>query len=392
MKRVVRVGAVYAVVMSGSAAAAPTNEEVLAELRALRAEVGQLRQQSQRDRAELNRLRGVQPVRTRSGTVSHSPTEPVIVAAPEHLAAVPTPPSWAGGYAGASFGIGTARATTSGRSLFYFQSAGQSISAEIPNTTVTAGSFSFVNPGQPASTFTSQTINNSIAATVGRTSHNAGGLIALHAGYNVQFSPLLVAGAQLDGAISQINTVTKNFSTSGGLNSGINTSTQSALPPFFPDSVRVTGSASLVSGAANSRTPVRFNWMASALGRIGLLGGPDTLVYALGGWTIAQVEEGQLDLNIKHANGPTVGGGLETRIAPLWSAFGEYRYTRFAGIHPTQNSVFDLSSVSQPSSPATRGTFVFLSRDQAIGRATLKSELHTIRIGLTRHFDWGGSH
>ena len=76
--------------------------------------------------------------------------------------------------------------------------------------------------------------------------------------------------------------------------------------------------------------------MVSALARAGWLVDPTTMLYALAGYTGAQFSYENLTDNsffeLKDqfwANGVTVGGGLEEKLAQNWSVRFEYRYTDF---------------------------------------------------------------
>lgn len=70
--------------------------------------------------------------------------------------------------------------------------------------------------------------------------------------------------------------------------------------------------------------------MASALARVGFLADPDTLLYAIGGWTGAQFEYNDLTDNpffepneTFWANGGSVGAGIERKWGQSWSLRAE---------------------------------------------------------------------
>lgn len=62
--------------------------------------------------------------------------------------------------------------------------------------------------------------------------------------------------------------------------------------------------------------------------RLGLLATPDTLVYALLGYTQGEFSADDFDVNLD-VEGWTFGGGIETRLTENWSIKGEYRFTQF---------------------------------------------------------------
>jgi outer membrane immunogenic protein len=78
--------------------------------------------------------------------------------------------------------------------------------------------------------------------------------------------------------------------------------------------------------------PAQFNAdldnMWTVGGRVGYLVNPETLAYVLAGYTQANFS---LPSGVRGDNpgGFTVGGGLETRLAPHWTLKAEYRFTSF---------------------------------------------------------------
>jgi outer membrane immunogenic protein len=79
------------------------------------------------------------------------------------------------------------------------------------------------------------------------------------------------------------------------------------------------------------------NDMVDVLGRVGFAPTPNLLVFALGGWTFADVDSGfrvhdDEDFHFNHddnfnADGFTVGGGVEWKFTDNLSVRGEYRFT-----------------------------------------------------------------
>ena len=111
------------------------------------------------------------------------------------------------------------------------------------------------------------------------------------------------------------------------------------------------------------------DWLASVTGRLGYVWGPG-VIYAKGGVAFRDTNNfaasaaalpavvGQND------TGYTVGGGLEYMFAPAWSAKLEDQYYNF-----------DTTTVTSTAIPAS-----FSYRD----------DLHTVKLGVNYHFNWGG--
>ncbi|MCR6733383.1 MAG: outer membrane beta-barrel protein [Afipia sp.] len=112
----------------------------------------------------------------------------------------------------------------------------------------------------------------------------------------------------------------------------------------------------------------RTDWLASVTGRLGYTWGPG-LVYAKGG--VAFRDDNGLAATAgflpavtdRNSTGYTVGGGFEYMFAPAWSAKVEYQYYNF-----------DTTTVA--STPA--------------GALSYKDDLHTVKVGVNYHFNWGG--
>jgi len=178
----------------------------------------------------------------------------------------------------------------------------------------------------------------------------AGAVEDIYAGVNVQVAPRVFAGAQVEGALSQMQ---------------FNSSTDEV------DGVRV-------NPQTNEMSRLDLEWMISVIGRLGWLATPETLIYGLAGWTYGHFEVNELvwqagfkELNDFGSNGFTVGAGGETKIAPMWTLRAEYRYTNFS------DGSFSLRPVS-----AQGGTTQPL-------RGSFENEMHVGRIGITRYFNLG---
>ena len=113
----------------------------------------------------------------------------------------------------------------------------------------------------------------------------------------------------------------------------------------------------------------RSDWLASVTGRLGYTWGPG-LIYAKGGVAfrddsgLAATAGFQPAVTDRNSTGYTVGGGLEYMFAPAWSAKVEYQYYNF-----------DTTNVST---------------NAGLGALSYKDDLHTVKVGVNYHFNWGG--
>ncbi|CAN5286992.1 porin family protein [soil metagenome] len=111
----------------------------------------------------------------------------------------------------------------------------------------------------------------------------------------------------------------------------------------------------------------RSDWLASVTGRLGYTWGPG-LIYGKGG--VAFRDDNGLAATAaflpavtnRESTGYTVGGGFEYMFAPAWSAKVEYQYYNF-----------DTTTVATP-----------------VGGLSYKDDLHTVKVGVNYHFNWGG--
>ena len=76
----------------------------------------------------------------------------------------------------------------------------------------------------------------------------------------------------------------------------------------------------------------RSRWNLSADARVGYALSPNALLYALGGLSYRTLDIRVAGLKIAgmddHGLGYNVGAGLEYKLAPNWSVYGEYRFNR----------------------------------------------------------------
>lgn len=111
-------------------------------------------------------------------------------------------------------------------------------------------------------------------------------------------------------------------------------------------------------------------WFATATARIGYAVAPDWLLYAKGGaaWTRTKssllFEGVVVDAANFSQDGWTAGAGVEWKIAPNWSVFGEYNYLGFSDKVVISDSGANLGRVHQ--------------------------DVQTVQVGLNYRFNWGG--
>lgn len=162
--------------------------------------------------------------------------------------------------------------------------------------------------------------------------HRGGGMIDIFAGWNLQTSRVLLGG-QLEATVADLN-----FDSAG-----------MRTYRYF-DASGPTGQIAV----SDFRPQVSSRWMASALLRAGILVDDKTLLYGIGGWTLAQFQVRNFADNSFYqiddsfvAGGWTAGAGLERKLDSNWSIRAEYRYTNF-GNH-SSGGQFNFQSVAPAS-------------------------------------------
>jgi len=182
--------------------------------------------------------------------------------------------------------------------------------------------------------------------------NHGGAVIDAFAGWNFQISPKFVVGGQLEATVSNLN-----FSSTGSKTDTFFNSTgpngQTAIEDFHPQ--------------------VSSNWMASALLRAGFLLDDKTLIYGVGGLTLAQFQASnlsgtsvigsQFDEAFMTA-GWTAGAGIERKLDSHWSIRGEYRYTNF-GNHSSNGQISFVSNFPETQSLQRQAQF---NQSMQVGR------------------------
>jgi outer membrane immunogenic protein len=149
----------------------------------------------------------------------------------------------------------------------------------------------------------------------GNQTGSAGGIVGgAQVGYNFQFNPSIVIGAEADFQGSSI----------GGNGPG-NYS-------FYPSPFLTPGTAVfndlLVPVAAINGGRLGLDWIGTVRGRAGWLFTPSLLVYGTAGFAFGGVNAWGFN---NTRTGWTAGGGLEWMFAPRWSAKVEYLYADLSG-------------------------------------------------------------
>ena len=175
----------------------------------------------------------------------------------------------------------------------------------------------------------------------GNQTGSAGGVVGGgQVGYNFQFNPSIVIGAEADIQGSSI----------GGNGPG--------TLAFYPSPV-VPGDA-LVPVAAINGGRLGLDWIGTIRGRAGWLFTPSLLVYGTAGFAYGGVQAWGSN---NTRSGWTAGGGIEWMFSPRWSAKFEYLYA-------------DLSSGGTTGGFGWNWGYHF------------HPEVNIVRAGVNYHFNW----
>jgi outer membrane immunogenic protein len=200
-----------------------------------------------------------------------------------------------------------------------------------------------------------------------------GALGTVQVGYDIQVSPVFVAGLFADFdwnndlKAESTNTSNNNLTILGGL-------------------------LNLPLSAQTLSTRLESDWSFSIGGRLGVLTGPRTMIYGLAAYTHMKVSGSatfqasdilgfipalNAPTNLTTAladslNGVTLGGGVETKLGHSWSLKLEYRYTHLEG-EGSQASQTNLQCC------LTVGALGLARRIQDQVRADTDLDLHSVR-------------
>jgi opacity protein-like surface antigen len=192
-------------------------------------------------------------------------------------------------------------------------------------------------------------------ASEGSGVRSIGATIDLFAGLNMRVGAYLLAGLQIEGTLADTD-----FSVDG----------------TRATTISINGLPAGTTSSGTFRPRLHSRSMASALGRVGVLVDPSTLMYAIAGLTAAQFEyqddlRTNLTIDRVWGLGASVGGGIEHKIDQNWSVRGEYRYTRFRSTDVSGNSLI-----------TTLNGGVVTNIDTDSIQARFNNEMHVGRIGI----------
>jgi outer membrane immunogenic protein len=316
--------------------------QVLSVVKALEARVAALEDQNARYKREAEQARAeTRALRQRNSAEPISPADrqirPVLASQAYALAtkapAVSRPASvpivldpWSGPYWGASFGGALTRSRVASQDTF---------TANIPLG------------APPSNIFGYSTVANADG------SRNSGATLDAFVGVNFKLAPYVLGGVQLEGTLSELD-----FNSEG-----------TRAYTYF-DANGPTGQTAV--GAF--RPHVHSRWMVSALGRVGVLAEPSTLVYAIAGVTLAHFDYQNVTDNPFYqpgerywAVGGSAGAGIEHKIDQNWSVRAEYRYTRFRDVDVSNNFLWSTNTLIQTNATQTR----------------FENEMHLGRLGFS---------
>jgi outer membrane immunogenic protein len=181
----------------------------------------------------------------------------------------------------------------------------------------------------------------------GNQTGSQGGVVGgAQVGYNFQFNPSIVIGAEADFQGSSLG--------------GNGNSNSSFFPsPFFTPGTAVFNDI-LVPVSAINGGRLGLDWFGTVRGRAGWLFTPTLLVYGTGGFAFGETQAWGFS---NTRTGWTAGGGLEWMFAPRWSAKVEYLYV-------------DLTNSGNNNGFGWNWGYHF------------HPQLNVVRAGVNYHFNW----
>jgi outer membrane immunogenic protein len=221
----------------------------------------------------------------------------------------PPPLTWNGFYAGLNIGGGWSSSSASNNAIIYWDPH----FALGSNATPTGATNLFFLP-------------------TGNQSGTNGGVVGGgQVGYNFQFNPSIVIGAEADFQGSSIGNNDK-----------------SAALPLYPSPFVGTNSLVPVVGL-NGGGHIGLDWIGTVRGRAGWLFMPSLLVYGTAGFAYGGLYAGNYS---NSRTGWTAGGGLEWMLAPNVSAKLEYLYADLSSGGATGTTAITTIRRSTSSAPA----------------------------------------
>ncbi len=235
----------------------------------------------------------------------------------------PPPMTWTGFYAGLNIGGGWNSSSANNVSNIYYDPA-------FPLGVTPVGA------GAPNLFFLPASANNS--------GTNGGVVGGGQIGYNFQFNPSIVVGAEADFQGSSIGNNDKSAS----------------APVYASPFSGIGGSSLLFPLVSIGGGHVGLDWIGTVRGRAGWLFTPSLLVYGTAGFAYGGVYAGNYN---NTRTGWTAGGGLEWMVAPHISIKAEYLYA-------------DLSSGGMTGGWGWNYGY------------NLHPQVNIVRAGVNYHFNW----
>jgi opacity protein-like surface antigen len=294
-------------------------------------------------------------------------------------------PRWGGAYIGGSLGVG----------LLGVQDSLDSVTNHTKQQTNTVIDLLAPTPTTSITQETDVTQTKSHLSS-SRNWGTTGFLGSVYAGYNVYAGSGFILGIQADvssGVSNPMRSTTRDSGTSTSVTThedctsvkfGVTPPTSCPQSPptnSGHDIVTVTSSDEAIRDSQTYEMP----WTASAVLRGGFLVTPNTLVYGLGGVSLAHVDAVSFGDSFEKLGG-IAGAGIEGRFGSKWGLRLEYRYTWFGSKDLSSSTNFSTSSTTQPCGPPT-GCNSTLETGSTTSKAKVDVDTQTIQLGLTYYLN-----
>jgi outer membrane immunogenic protein len=253
--------------------------------------------------------------------------------------------------------------------------------------------------GDPATCLGYVSINQTYTSNIDGLG-DTGGFFTVQAAYDYQFASEWVLGAFVDADWSDVSANAKQ--------------TGASSVAFCNG---CGGPGTLHPSSATIDTLLSSDWSISVGGRLGWLATPGTLLYVLGAYTHADLDDARVKVSIgdpnsvigaivnnggssPFSNSPTslsvnlpdsvdgfsLGGGAEAKLGGPWALKLEYRWTHFDGGSGQASS----SKNQGPTSAACNPDCIAVSRNiNSQASADYDLDIQTVRAVMTYHF-WSG--